>query len=248
MAAAADLAAADEAHRASRAALDASNPAEVEAAWRKASDAAGAARARLDLLGRQHAELNGRLGAADVSGLHERAAEAAAAAEAARAHIERLTNQAHTARHLYETLLGARDRSRERFLGPLRDETERLLRLVFPAASLAFDERFGLSELSRSEADPFDALSVGTREQLGVIVRLAMAGVLAGDEPLPVILDDALVATDERRFERMIPVLQDASGRLQVLMLTCHYARYQAVGEVAGRVIDLDALKRAAAG
>lgn len=245
--AAAELARAEDSWKTQRAALDDSNPVEVEAAWRRASDAVGAGRARIDLLARSHAELSGRLGAADVAGLHERIAEASAALEGARAHLERLTEQAGTAMHLYDALLEARDRSRERFLGPLRDETERLLRLVFPAATLVFDEQFGLTEINRVEADTFDVLSVGTREQLGVIVRLAMAAVLAGDEPLPVILDDALVATDERRFTRMIPVLQDAASHLQVLMLTCHWSRYQAVGQVAQKVIDLDEIKRLAA-
>jgi uncharacterized protein YhaN len=86
-------------------------------------------------------------------------------------------------------------------------------------------------------------LSLGTREQVGLLVRLAMAGVLARGEPLPVVLDDPLVDTDEERFTRMIPALLDAARRMQVLVFTCHGARYAPLVGAEGRVIDLAALR-----
>ena len=59
------------------------------------------------------------------------------------------------------------------------------------------------------------------------------------------ILDDALVSTDEARFLRMIPLFAECAKHHQILLLTCHWSRYQAISEVADRVIDLDELKRA---
>ena len=39
--------------------------------------------------------------------------------------------------------------------------------------------------------EDFDDLSGGAREQVSILVRLALAEVLGEDEPLPVVLDDA---------------------------------------------------------
>jgi uncharacterized protein YhaN len=70
--------------------------------------------------------------------------------------------------------------------------------------------------------EPFERLSEGTREQIAVLTRLAFAELLA-DQGLPatVVLDDALVFSDDRRIEQMFAILAAAATRLQIIVLTC---------------------------
>jgi uncharacterized protein YhaN len=75
--------------------------------------------------------------------------------------------------------------------------------------------------------EPFDCLSVGAREQLSVITRIAFADLLA-DEGVyaPIILDDALVYADDGRFADALATLAFAAKRHQIIILTCHEHKY----------------------
>jgi hypothetical protein len=54
------------------------------------------------------------------------------------------------------------------------------------------------------QEEEVDCLSGGMREQLSVLTRLAFARLLTRDgRPAPVILDDALVYSDDDRIERI---------------------------------------------
>ena len=79
--------------------------------------------------------------------------------------------------------------------------------------------------------EPFAGLSVGAREQIAVITRLALADILreAGQSSC-VVLDDALVNTDEPRLERMHLVLHKAAERQQILILTCRERDFLQLG------------------
>jgi uncharacterized protein YhaN len=64
-----------------------------------------------------------------------------------------------------------------------------------------------------------------------VVTRLALADVIKkGGHPATVILDDALVNTDERRLERMHHVLRKAAEGLQVIILTCRERDFRDIG------------------
>ena len=90
--------------------------------------------------------------------------------------------------------------------------------------------------LSRSgprgaETGDFDTLSFGAREQMGVISRLAYADLLQeAGRPTLIILDDALVHSDEARLSQMKRVLLDAAQRHQLLLFTCHPAQWRDMG------------------
>ena len=84
---------------------------------------------------------------------------------------------------------------------------------------------------TREELYPFASLSQGTKEQLLLCLRIAVAQELAADEPQLLILDDVLVNTDPVRQERILDVLGALSARLQILILTCHPDRYRGVGQ-----------------
>ena len=59
-----------------------------------------------------------------------------------------------------------------------------------------------------AETGEFEELSVGAREQMGVVARLAYADLLQeAGKPTLLILDDALVHTDKQRLDQMKCVL-----------------------------------------
>ena len=71
---------------------------------------------------------------------------------------------------------------------------------------------------------PVEALSRGTREQLFLSLRLALAACYARrGAPLPLVLDDVLVNFDSQRAKAAAVVLRDfAAAGHQVLVFTCH--------------------------
>ena len=84
------------------------------------------------------------------------------------------------------------------------------------------------------EKDQIDAqLSTGAKDQIYLAVRLACCEELsAGGEPIPIILDDALVSFDDERFESaMRHVAETLSPRHQVIILTCHRNRHERLAE-----------------
>ena len=64
------------------------------------------------------------------------------------------------------------------------------------------------------------------QEQLGLLVRLAVASMVSKDGGVPLVLDDALGSTDESRLEAMGAVLRVASQDIQTIILTCTPERY----------------------
>jgi AAA domain len=124
---------------------------------------------------------------------------------------------------LQRTLAEAEREAKERYLAPVVERIRPYLRALFPDAEIALDEALRITSVSRGAADePFEQLSEGTREQIAILVRLALAELLC-DRGLPavVVLDDALVYSDDERMRRMFEVLERAAGRLQILVLTC---------------------------
>ena len=69
-------------------------------------------------------------------------------------------------------------------------------------------------------------------------MRLALAELLC-DRGLPavVVLDDALVFSDDERMQRMFGVLERAAKRLQILVLTCRERLFE---NLAGTRLHLE--------
>jgi hypothetical protein len=133
---------------------------------------------------------------------------------------------------LFDTLRRARQSAHLAYIGPLQEKIEALGRVVF-GESLRIDMTEDLKIASRTldrKTIPFASLSVGAREQLGVITRLACAMIVAPDGGVPLILDDALGYSDPDRLEGMGAVLSLAGRSCQVIVLTCYPERYRHVG------------------
>lgn len=77
------------------------------------------------------------------------------------------------------------------------------------------------------EAVAPDRISGGEQEQLYLALRLALADILTENEPHLVVLDDVLLATDSRRLERILELIEERRRRMQFLILTCHPERFR---------------------
>jgi len=112
-------------------------------------------------------------------------------------------------------------------------------------SEVTFGDDFLPKGLVRRDAGPdekpiaFAEESHGTEEQLALLVRLGIGGVLARDEPEVAILDDPLAHSDSAKHRRMLDILRWAAeglpaggtegekpGRLQIFVLTCHPERF----------------------
>lgn len=146
---------------------------------------------------------------------------------------------------LYDTLRACRSEAQGRHMAPLREELEKLVALVFPTGRVQLDDSLQGLHLDRGVVEGqhgFDDLSGGAREQVGVLVRLALARLMAGDSGLPVLLDDSLIATDENRFRAMQRALDAAAKDLQIVFVTCHWERLRGLGLAPDHRVDVGEL------
>jgi uncharacterized protein YhaN len=167
--------------------------------------------------------------------------EAQAELQRARTESTRIEERATAAQLLRSTMIRHRDNTRQRYVQPYRTELERLGREVF-GSSFEVDVDTELTIQTRTLHGctvPFDSLSGGAREQLGILARLAGAALVAKEDTVPVIIDDALGFSDPDRLDKMGAVFNTVGDRGQVIVLTCTPGRY---GGVAGaEVIELSA-------
>lgn len=133
---------------------------------------------------------------------------------------------------LNEMLSAAAAENRDRFLMPVVKRLQPYLGQVFRDADVVFNEDFGLEVLTRGgSGEAIDLLSDGTREQLAVLVRLGFGRLLAETGmAAPVILDDALVYSDDERIARMFEVLRSAAAYHQVIVFTCRSTTFAPLG------------------
>ncbi len=165
---------------------------------------------------------------AAVEGHFEELEDARVEQLAAREALDRLERQAGTARLLAEVVESAYAESQRLFLAPVVKEARPYLSCLRPGTEIRMTRDLRLDKVvRRGEEEDFGQLSGGTREQLSVIVRVALARVLCKDDrPLPLILDDTMGWTDDWRFLSMVQILRDAAREMQIILLTCHPARF----------------------
>lgn len=142
-------------------------------------------------------------------------------------------------RHLTHALEAARSEARELYLTPVMKELRPLLGLLFDDVEITFDDRSLLPQtiVRGGLEEDVDRLSGGMREQLSVLTRLAFARLLARDgRPAPVILDDALVYSDDDRIERMFDALHRQARDQQIIVFSCRQRAFQKLG---GNVLQM---------
>jgi hypothetical protein len=195
--------------------------------------------ARLATLERDIANLEGRIESAGGDGLGERAAAQEAEAALVARERDRLQARADTLALLRDTVEACYAEQREQLNAPLRRHLRPYLNDLFPAAEIALGDGFSVDALHRGgAAEAFQRLSDGTKEQIAVLVRLAMGAMLAErGEEVPIVLDDALVFSDDGRIAQMFDALNRAGHRQQVIVLTC---RTRAFASLGGRMLTIE--------
>lgn len=167
------------------------------------------------------------------------------AAETEREHAEaeylRVHRRARAAELLRSVMARHRDATRLRYVDPFRSQVERLGRIVFgDTFEVEIDSQLRICSRTLSgRTVPYDSLSGGAKEQLGIVARLAGAALVAKEDSVPVVIDDALGFTDPDRLVKMGTVFDAVGGDGQVIVLTCSPQRYQSVG--AAHHIELSA-------
>ncbi len=96
--------------------------------------------------------------------------------------------------------------------------------------------------LSGVEVDVAD-LSTGAKEQLAILIRLALTQIVQVGEPFPVILDDEFAHSDPDRIAMMNNIFSDFGDEQQFIMLTCTPEKFSGYKPV--KTIDLAALRGA---
>lgn len=187
------------------------------------------------------AQLRSQLETVGASGLGERLATVNASVEQATRRKEELSLRASALSLLDEVLVDERDAAVAQLRAPLTERLGHYLKRIFPQSTIALGDDLSPATLDRyGRADTLDALSFGTREQLGILTRLAYADLLkASGRPTLLMLDDAAVHTDATRRDAIKRALIDAATRHQILVFTCHPELWDDLGVRQRAIEDL---------
>lgn len=211
----------------------------AEAALARAQSIDDAARERIGELRPDIAGLNERISTIAGHAVEERLRETEEKLNAAQQGLARIEREVKVLQRLQAVLEAARSEARDRYFEPVAGELRPLLHLLWPDAELnwADDTLLPQSLIRNGQEETVDILSGGTQEQIALLVRLAFARLLSKDgRHAPVILDDALVFTDDDRIERMFDALHRQAGDLQIIVLSC---RQRAFRDLGGKTLQI---------
>ncbi|MCT1451151.1 AAA family ATPase [Corynebacterium sp. p3-SID1194] len=212
------------------------------------------ARNRLDNLTKRYnaardrrLQLESRVTSAEGEG--EKLDHARAALEVARVGRDRLRRKANAVKLLREMLVEYRDAARAKYAAPFAQSLQRYASQIFgPGTEFTLDDALSV-EARTLDGTTIDLaqLSGGAKEQMALLTRFAIADMVAGagtdsDETrVPVVVDDALGATDPQRLARMNALFSQVGENSQVFVLTCFPQRFDRVA--AARSASIQELK-----
>lgn len=185
------------------------------------------------------AQLNARIGLTASEAPEEELALVTDRLSAAQSRLAAIETEVAVNQRLHTVLSEAQAEAREAYVKPVHAELAPLLRMLWPDADPVIDAETGMitAITRRTVEEDIDMLSGGTREQISLLVRLAFARLLAArGQPAPVILDDAIVYTDDDRIEQIFNALTAGGEALQVIVLTCRQRAFRALG---GRILTI---------
>ncbi|STD04738.1 Uncharacterized conserved protein [Dermatophilus congolensis] len=189
------------------------------------------ARSRLTDAERELVRIEAVLEQAGGQGRAEQLDEAASQLEVAEHDAQVVTRRAEAVRLLREVLREHSVQAKAAYVAPFRAEVERLGRLVYgPSFHVVVAEDLQVQERVLHGVNvPFESLSSGAKEQLSILVRLAVAQLVEPGEGVPVVIDDALGYSDPQRIVATTAAFETIGERAQVVMLTCTPGRYDGV-------------------
>ncbi len=105
-------------------------------------------------------------------------------------------------------------------------------------------EHFGVSLLGTQRPDmlPLELLSHGTRDQVALLLRVALGEVLSGSgEAMPMLLDEPVTSADPARRSLLLEFLHQLAETNQVVLTTCDPAVVEvAIAAAAGELTVVD--------
>ena len=179
------------------------------------------------------ARLRERVESHNSAGIDEAIENTQHGLDQAKRHRDRFKREIEVLELLGTTLRAAESEAKERYLAPVLNRVRPYLQMLFPNAEITMDEDLNITGMSRGAGyeERFDHLSMGTQEQIAVLVRLAFAEMLVDQgAPAAVILDDALVFSDDHRMMLMFDILSHAARRLQIVVFTCREQVFEGLG------------------
>lgn len=184
-------------------------------------------------LGTELAVLRERIDSAAEEGVEEAFSEVSGRLDTAREHVARYEAEIAALRRLKNAVEEEAAQLKDRYLEPVYQELASLLGLLYEDAHLDFDgEKLTPQQLTRAGvSEDVNALSGGTREQVAILTRLAFARLLAKSRRIvPIILDDALIFSDDDRIEKMFTALHLQASDLQMLVFSCRQRAFRGLG------------------
>jgi hypothetical protein len=211
--------------------LAAAAPEAVAAELTQAVEAAAALRERHDEIARTLHEIASQLTVFGTEGRKGKLDAAEIQCEHARDEHDRVGRRARAVQLLRDVMVRHRDTTRLRYVEPYRAELQRLGRPVFgPSFEVGVDSDLCILNRTLDGCTvPYESLSGGAKEQLGILARLAGAALVAKEDAVPILIDDALGFTDPQRLVKMAAVFDTLGERGQVIVLTCTPGRYDGI-------------------
>ena len=181
-----------------RAELARTAPDTVTAALDNAMRTVESLQCRHDEVGEALRDVSAQLKVFGTEGRKGQLDAAATEREHAEAEYSRIHSRARAAQLLRSVMTRHRDATRLRYVDPFRNQVERLGRIVFGGSfEVEIDSELRICSRTLSgRTVPYESLSGGAKEQLGIVARLAGAALVAKEDSVPVIIDDALGFTD----------------------------------------------------
>lgn len=178
-------------------------------------------------------ELDGLIRARAEDGIEARLSECRGELERARARQERYAEEVAVLQELRAALETARAEARETYFEPVKQELLPLLKMLHPDAEIEMDPDTMLpARLLRDGAEEeVDVLSGGAAEQIAILTRLAFARLYARQgRAIPIVLDDALVYSDDARIVQMFTALTRVARDQQILVFSCRTRAFEDLG------------------
>ncbi len=111
---------------------------------------------------------------------------------------------------------------------PISENMNQLTRGRYAKVSLG-PELFGTTVSVEGSDRELDLLSIGTRDQLATLIRLAVAQAVKS----ALVLDDQLVQSDPKRMEWLTELMYDCAEGFQVVVFTCRPEEYELANQTA---------------
>lgn len=205
----------------------------AQVAYQRALSAQNGAAKRIHEIDRDLAVLEAQIESLAGKAVEEELAEVTDQLATAQNTLDALQFEVDVLRKLDAALLEAQQSARDHYIGPIFRELKPLVQMVWPDAELIMDADSLLPArfVRPGSEDDFSQLSGGTQEQIALLVRLAFARLLArSGTPTPVILDDAIVYTDDDRIEKMFDALTRQAADLQIIVFSCRQRVFRDLG------------------